>query len=129
MVADCGVSGNNIGHQLVFQHRYFIAQTQLALFKAGQLHLVSRPPVDQGCDRIVQVTMLYPQQLQAAHDIFGIHRRSVSTQSPRHMRTSGDDSEPGTSGPSQIYGRSSQHDNHGETGRKIRDLLDHPSPS
>jgi hypothetical protein len=66
-------SGDDVGYPHILQHRDFVAETQLAAFKPGQLQLIRSGGRTQGVDRAIQIAMFFLEQDEAPANLVGAH--------------------------------------------------------
>jgi hypothetical protein len=66
-------SRDDVWDQPVLKHRDLVAQSQFTLLQARNLELVRRIAARQGLDCRIQISMLYPEQLQATQNLGIFH--------------------------------------------------------
>jgi len=70
-------SGDDVGRQVVFQHRDLVAQHQLATLESGNLQLVGTARRRQRGNRRIKVAMLDPQGCQPPAHLLFVHRNPL----------------------------------------------------
>ncbi len=64
---------NDIGDQLVFEHRDLVAETELALLEPRDLELVRAGCGDERIDGRVKIAVLQAKQLNSPGNLFIVH--------------------------------------------------------